>query len=545
MLLDPPVMAPASGTSAVTAVAKAPERAPTQALPEPKPKPAPKAKAPPAVAAAPRAEAPSKPAPAPAPAAPPKHAAAGNEYTVEAGDTLSAIARDVRPDESTNLNQLMLALLKQNPNAFYKDNINALKRGAILRIPSTDQIKAVGSASEAAAQVHSQIEDWRGGEATKPTLVADTGTKPEPKAPAPVAKTPTSKTTTSTASTTPKAGNERLELVPPKAGKDSVAMADRPGAGAGSGAASSELKSELARTKEALTSRDQEAAELKSRVKELEDIKGKSDRQLTLKDSEIADLQNKLKELREQESKSATKPASAASTTPTPVATTPATSSSTSTTSPTAPATTPTSGVTKPEGAAKTDKVSKEDIWGNASAKPDTKTSGHDATGQHDARGHVAFRHGIDRADDDSDDESFILDNGNDAGLRFVDERHEHDAAAVDEHDAFHGQYDRIDEHAFVFDIDDAAGIHDATGFDGRSGLDAVRYTCGEHAARDETRGQQHCAGEARTRRLAWSRSRRAVRSGTTQRGSNLQRSVRRRCCCWLVFSACASARPP
>jgi pilus assembly protein FimV len=225
--------------------------------------------------------------------------------------------------------------------------------------------------------VHSQIEDWRGGAAAKPTLVADTGTKPEPKVPAPVAKTPAPKTTTSTASTAPKTGNERLELVPPKAGKDTLAMADRPGAGAGSGAATSELKSELARTKEALTSRDQETTELKSRVKELEDIKGKSDRQLTLKDSEIADLQNKLKELREQESKSGTKPASStASTTPTPVATTPAAPSSASTTSPTAPATTATSGAAKTEGTTKADKVSKEDIWGNASTTPDTKTPG-------------------------------------------------------------------------------------------------------------------------------------------------------------------------
>ena len=35
-----------------------------------------------------------------------------------------------------------LALLQANPNAFYKDNINALKRGAILRIPSHDDVKA-------------------------------------------------------------------------------------------------------------------------------------------------------------------------------------------------------------------------------------------------------------------------------------------------------------------------------------------------------------------------------------------------------------------
>jgi pilus assembly protein FimV len=348
VLLDPPVMAPASG-AAVTAAAKPQERAPTQALPEAKPK-APAKPAPAApIAAAPR----QAPAPKAAPAAPaPKHAAASGEYTVEAGDTLSGVARDMRPDESTNINQMMLALLKQNPNAFYKDNINALKRGSILRIPSTDQIKAVGSASEAAAEVHTQIEDWRGGAAAKPTLVADTGTQREPKPKTPAAKTPTG---TSTTTSTAKTGSERLALVPPKAGKDSVAMADRPGSGAGSAGGSTELKSELARTKEALTSREQEAGELKSRVKELEDTKGKSDRLLSLKDSEIADLQRKLKELQDQGT-TGSKPATTTSTTPA--------TSSTSTTPPTTPA----------AGASKTDKVSKEDIWGTAGTTPETKT---------------------------------------------------------------------------------------------------------------------------------------------------------------------------
>src|SRR4029079_6355935 len=106
------------------------------------------------------------------------------------------------------------------------------------------EVKAVASASEAAAQVHQQIEDWRGGAAAKPTLVADTGTAPEPKASAPAPKTTPSATTTTPAATKPKADN--LALVPPKAAKDSVAMADRPGSGGGSNAA--DLKSELART---------------------------------------------------------------------------------------------------------------------------------------------------------------------------------------------------------------------------------------------------------------------------------------------------------
>src|SRR6185295_10243190 len=116
-------------------------------------------------------------------------------------------------------------------NAFYKDNINALKRGAILRIPSADQIKAVGSARDAAATVHSQIEDWRGGAASKPTLVADTGTAPEP------AKTPAKTTSATSGSSSTKAPSEHLALVPPKAGKETVALADRPGSGA-SGSAS-------------------------------------------------------------------------------------------------------------------------------------------------------------------------------------------------------------------------------------------------------------------------------------------------------------------
>ena len=357
VLLDPPVMAPATGAAAVAQAPKTTERAPAPP-PAEKPKAAPPAPKAAPVAAAPRPEKPAPPpkaAPVPK-AAPTPKAAGANEYTVQEGDTLSGIAREVKPDESTNVNALMLALLKQNPNAFYKDNINALKRGAILRIPSTDQIKAIGSASEAAAMVHSQIEDWRGGAAAKPTLVADTGAAPEPKAKPPAAKPGGA---SSTASTSTKSGSERLELVPPKAGKDSVAMNDRPGSGAnGSNAQTTELKSELARTKEALTAREQETGELKSRVKELEDTKSKSDRLITLKDSEIADLQKKLKDLQDQGAKTGAKTA-ATTPPPTPAATA---------------GTTPSTTATPPATTGKTDgKVSKEDIWGTAASTGETK----------------------------------------------------------------------------------------------------------------------------------------------------------------------------
>jgi pilus assembly protein FimV len=318
LLLDPPVTAPVRSAVAEAAPASAREPATTQPLRESRGSP---------VAAAPRA---GKPAPAPK-----AEKAGSDEYgPVAAGETLSAVARATRPD--ANVNQTMLALLKHNPNAFYKDNINALKRGAILRVPSTDEIKAIGSVAEAAAQVQAQVEDWRGGRAT-PTRVADTGAD-QPAAASP-AKAPKASAGNS------RDGGEHLALVPPKAGRDSLAMADRPGAGAGSPAASSELKAELARAKEALTSKDQEAGELKSRVKELEALTTKNDRLLSLKDSEIAELQQKLRELQAKSAAPATPDKAAATAVPAaaPVAAT----------------------ATPPKADAKIDK---RDIWGDAGA---------------------------------------------------------------------------------------------------------------------------------------------------------------------------------
>jgi len=351
VLLDPPVTAPVRSTP--SAVAVAPAAKPVE-------RPAPVREKPKAVA--------EKATPAPAvretkPAAPtpsaPRRIVEGEYGPTQAGETLSGIARATRPGSGVSLDQMMLALLKNNPNAFYKDNINALKRGAILRVPSADEARAIGSVAEAAAQVRSQIEDWQGGRAA-PTRVA-AATEAPARAPAKdAAKAPAKASTASS-----RRSDERLELVPPKAGKDSIAMADQPGAGAGStGNGSTEIKRELARAREALAARDQETGELKSRVKELEDLKSKNDRLITLKDSEIADLQQKLKELQEKAAAARAAPATA---TPAPTAAT-VTSPTTSTTAApasagkAADASSPASTATPPAAAP----IDKKDIWGDA-----------------------------------------------------------------------------------------------------------------------------------------------------------------------------------
>jgi hypothetical protein len=204
-----------------------------------------------------------------------------------------------------------------------------------LRIPSNDDIRATGAIQEAVAQVHSQNEAWTSkAPVTAPTLVAHTGT-PATAAPAKPASSDASSKQT----------QERLALVPPRAGKGD-AGADRAGASGGTGKDDAATKAELARTKEALTSREQEAAELKSRVKQLEDLGSKDQRLISMKDSEIADLQAKLKDL---QAKTAANAAAAAAKPP--VATT------------AAPAAAAPSTAGKPE-----QKVTAKDIWGDMSA---------------------------------------------------------------------------------------------------------------------------------------------------------------------------------
>src|SRR3546814_19637652 len=83
----------------------------------------------------------------------------GDYGPVQVGDTLGKIARSIDPD-GHSLDQVMLALLRANPDAFIKGNINLVKAGAVLRIPDGSELSEY-SASEARAIVHEQIGHWR------------------------------------------------------------------------------------------------------------------------------------------------------------------------------------------------------------------------------------------------------------------------------------------------------------------------------------------------------------------------------------------------
>jgi pilus assembly protein FimV len=211
---------------------------------------------------------------------------------VEKGATLSHIAAIAAP-AGVDVNQMMLALKSANPDAFYRDNINALKAGAILRVPSRDDALATAAAA-AAATVHQQNSDWRNGAVSTPVAVATGGTREN----ASVAPTANSKA-------------DRLALVPP--GSEGQA----PGGTNGKGGASAAVRQQLQRSQEMLSSLQQQSEELKSRLKDLEDINSKNQRLLSLKDNEIADLQKQLADARKAAGKPAA-PTAALTPAPTP-----------------------------------------------------------------------------------------------------------------------------------------------------------------------------------------------------------------------------------
>src|SRR5690242_16091515 len=156
-LLDPPGMPMAGASEAVTpARASTPTRtaaAPAQRAPAPSTN---------------TAAAPAAPAPAASTSTPPSTGAGsagapvgaeGDQYTVRRGDTLQKIASQYKPADAT-LDQMLAALFSRNQAAFEGDNMNRLRAGAILNIPSAADAQAT-PAAEATKVVHMQAADWR------------------------------------------------------------------------------------------------------------------------------------------------------------------------------------------------------------------------------------------------------------------------------------------------------------------------------------------------------------------------------------------------
>jgi pilus assembly protein FimV len=136
MLFDPPNLRPSSAGAAVLPTAPmlsrlaAPNAAPPARAIASNPYSRP---SPPAVRPAPVAKAPTTAKASPSEKAP----ASNKQLTVKAGDTAGKIAAQNKPT-NVSLDQMLVALLRTNPDAFIGGNVNRIKSGAVLDIPSAE-----------------------------------------------------------------------------------------------------------------------------------------------------------------------------------------------------------------------------------------------------------------------------------------------------------------------------------------------------------------------------------------------------------------------
>jgi pilus assembly protein FimV len=150
LLFDPPPAIRAGAPKPATPEPAAPPATAVALSPMPQAQPAP-------VRTQRRAE------PRPLPEAEPRPLArtlapAVDEYEVKSGDSLSRIAsRTQRPGAS--LDQMLVALYRANPQAFQNENMNRLKAGVVLTVPSAETAQAVAPA-EARQVIIAQSADF-------------------------------------------------------------------------------------------------------------------------------------------------------------------------------------------------------------------------------------------------------------------------------------------------------------------------------------------------------------------------------------------------
>ncbi|HEC29703.1 MAG TPA: hypothetical protein ENI65_08980 [Gammaproteobacteria bacterium] len=178
----------------------------------------------------------------------------GDTYTTKRNDTAWQIALDTRQGDAT-VEQAMISILRANPQAFIRNNINRLKAGYELSIPEEETMLSL-SHSEALAEVRQQTRVWR----NRGRAVA--------------------------------VRKGHLEILPPKA--DSSDQSQASGSSSGS---SADLHREAMLAREAAEAQRQENAELKLRLSALEEQIKNAKRLTTLKSDQLAALEKKLADI--------------------------------------------------------------------------------------------------------------------------------------------------------------------------------------------------------------------------------------------------------
>ncbi|VAW74554.1 hypothetical protein MNBD_GAMMA15-2008 [hydrothermal vent metagenome] len=186
--------------------------------------------------------------------------APGEYGPTKRNDTLWEIAQQVRPD-GVSIEQTMLGLLRANPEAFVRNNINNLKAGYVLRVPEREELTSV-SRIDAHRESSAQYAEWR---AARDGTVARSGASIAPVS----------------------AVNEpSLQLV----AAEGVSAAGATGS-AEAGADINALQRELIMANEAMEAQRRQSEDMSGRLAVLEEQIQNMQRLIQLKDDALAQLQ--------------------------------------------------------------------------------------------------------------------------------------------------------------------------------------------------------------------------------------------------------------
>ena len=209
--------------------------------------------------------------------------APGTYGPVRAVDTLWSLASRFRP-EGISVQCMMLAMLALNPHAFSVENVNALRAGAVLEIPTSERI-GVDDKSSATDEVRRQNDAWQvhlrppvAGDALAESALGAAAVAEETAAAAP----PVAEEEAGDAEASENATGPELRVVAPGSEETTSTQVER------------KLRTELGLALEEVASGRRQLTDTNARLNEAERLIEDLQRLVELKDDDIADLQRRL-----------------------------------------------------------------------------------------------------------------------------------------------------------------------------------------------------------------------------------------------------------
>ncbi|MEL0636347.1 FimV/HubP family polar landmark protein [Marinomonas sp. TI.3.20] len=202
-----------------------------------------------------------------------KMASRGNMFTAK-GNTLWSIADKNTLSNRLNIYQTMMAIQALNKNAFYSNNINLLKEGVVLRLPTEQQI-ALFNKSLSQKEFNRQHSAWMAlkSAAASRSKIASAQLNTQAKAKG--------------AATSPVSDSDKLTL----SSGQSALPENNANSNAGQGQSVSNLKSQLSSAEESLDKEKREKEDLSGKLGDLNKQLDTLQKLISLKDKQMAELE--------------------------------------------------------------------------------------------------------------------------------------------------------------------------------------------------------------------------------------------------------------